>query len=62
MDHHFSFSNSLNPNFKLTRAASFSELSSAKKLTVEEKYESAHGDLIKQYSCEQIFNNNSSKR
>lgn len=62
MDNQFAFSNSLSPNYKLSRAASFSELSTSKKVTFQEKYELTHGGLIKQYSCEQIFDQNSDKR
>ncbi|XP_011498173.1 PREDICTED: hybrid signal transduction histidine kinase M-like [Ceratosolen solmsi marchali] len=42
--------------YKLTKAASFSELSTTKKVVIEQQQHSKeYGNLIKQYSCEQIF-------
>ncbi|XP_058805528.1 uncharacterized protein LOC131672366 [Phymastichus coffea] len=56
MDKQLLHPNSSVLNYKLTKSASFSELSSKKKIVIEKQYQTqTHGNLLKQYSCEQIF-------
>jgi hypothetical protein len=49
-------------NYKLTKAASFSELSNTTKLVIQQQQSKKCGNLIKQYSCEQIFDRKTNLR
>lgn len=63
MDKQFLIPNSPASDYKLTKSASFSELSSKKKLVIEKQYHTqTQGSLFKQYSCEEIFDRNSNTR
>ena len=59
MDKKLKFNNFLDPNHKLTKAASFTELTSiTKKVFLEENFQFNDGEsLVRQYSCEQVFSN-----
>ncbi|KAL7306782.1 hypothetical protein TKK_0001144 [Trichogramma kaykai] len=61
MENRYPFSDSDNSDFKLSRAASFSNLTtSSNKVMLEQKCETDNKDsLIRQYSCEQIYDHKS---
>ena len=62
MDKHFFFKNSLDPSHKLTKSASFTELSTSRKLIVEKNNETLDGDkFFRKYHCGQVTDNKNAR-